>query len=66
MSLNLLSYFFNAVNVFNSDRPRHRRVDLMRSGRRAWTWAQRHPIPATVALGFVALLILFAWLAWGL
>lgn len=63
--MNLLSYALNAVNVFNSDRPRHKRVDTVRIAKRAWRWAQRHPTPATIALGAIALLVLFAFLAWG-
>jgi hypothetical protein len=63
--LNLLSYVLGAINLFNSDRPHHRRLDLKRSAKKAWTWAQRNPTPATIVIALVGLGILFAILAWG-
>lgn len=63
--MNLITYALGAINLFNSDRPRHRRLDLAREAKRAWRWSKRHPTPATILLGLVGLVILFAFLAWG-
>lgn len=63
--MNILSYVLNAINLFDSDRPRHKRFNAQRAAKDAWRWSKKHPTPATVILGAAALLVLFAMLVWG-
>lgn len=62
--MDLLSYVLNSINVFNSDRPRHRQLDPKTLAKKAWAWGRKHPEWGTAALVLVALLVLFAWLFW--
>jgi len=62
--VNLLSYLVNAVNLFDSNRPQHRRLNTRRIATHARVWAKRHPEWATALLVLTGLLALFAWLYW--
>jgi hypothetical protein len=63
--MNVISYFFNAIEVFDSDRPKHKRFNATRAAKDAWRWGKKHPTAGTIALLAVAFLVLFALLAWG-